>query len=132
MDTYGFCSSVYVFRLSKGWTFMKSIQMYVCTNLVKTEHTQHEFKCMYVQTVPILNIVWYKFKCMTVQIEPRLNIYGIISNVYLYKFISFLTKLVIRIMKAEASEKMWIHILWYKSKWWEQYSLGRYLKTISL
>jgi len=43
---------------------------------------------------------------MTVQIEPRLNIYGINSNVFLYKVISFLTKLVVRIMKAEVSEKI--------------------------
>ena len=106
--------------------------MYVYTNLARTEHIQHEFKCMSVQTEPILNIIWYQFKCMTVQIEPRLNIYGINSYVCLYKFISFLTKLVIRIMKAEVSDKIWIQILWCKSKCWEQYSLGHYLKTISL
>jgi len=91
---------------------MALVQVYVCSDWAKAEH------------------LWNQFKCMTVQIEPRLNIYGINSNVYLYKFISFLTKLVIRIMKAEVSEKMWI--LWCKSKWWEQYSLGHYLKTISL
>jgi len=43
---------------------------------------------------------------MTVQIEPRLNIYGINSNVCLYKFVSFFKKLVIRIIKAEVSEKI--------------------------
>jgi len=48
---------------------MKSIQMYVCTNLVKTEHIQHEFKCMSVQTEPILNIIQYQFKCMSLQIH---------------------------------------------------------------
>jgi len=31
-------------------------------------------------------------------------------------------------MKAEVSEKIWIYILWCKTKCWEQYSLGRYLK----
>jgi hypothetical protein len=60
---------------------------------------------MCVQIEPILNII-YQLKCMTVQIEPRLKIYGLISNVCLHKFISFLTKLVIRVMKAEVSEKI--------------------------
>lgn len=104
-----------MFRLSQGWTFMKSIHMYVCTNLVKIEHIQHEFKCMSVQTEPILNTIWYQFKCMSLQIHQF-----------------FLTKLVIRIMKAEVSEKIWICILWCKNKCWEQYSLGHFLNSFTV
>ena len=48
---------------------MTSIQMYVCTNWAKTEHNMISVK-------------------INVKIEPRLNIYGINSNVCLYKFIS--------------------------------------------